>query len=513
MIPETVMHWISIRWISRRGRSLAAAVWLFAAGLALTSPAQPWPTYHTREQSVPGRITSCVIQDLNRDGLDDAFVVLGRAWWVFHGSAEGLRPATPKPRAFGPDVATFDVAPGDSPERPILVAYCDERGLVHVKRDLSAWKPGLGFGFTDPTVCRTPAPVHPAPLFYDPLGDGTLAVPCIAGADRVYQAVWRPDGTHPEFPRIRLCAPSDHRLHLTGDGLLDRIVSETQHETGHFGDLNGDGIRDAILVFTTRLVLYRSRAHREFPENPTGVFPLGPQSVGTRLFHAVVPPLLVDLDQDRALDLVDTDANGGLIRVHRGPLDQPAAARPVHRLRFQGPILDVVAMDVNGDGRLDLRVLATEQVSLLSGIHMFLTQHMPVRLLTFCQRPDRSLPVRPDAALDFRLPVAVDTGESPPRAVPVLLVDFVHDLDRDGRPDLIRHLDRRTLGIFPGGKDRGELPSSPEVRLELPGSALTRWDRVQVGDFNGDGRPDVLAAGWTVRQGQGVLATFLSEKP
>ena len=511
MIPETMMHWISMRWISGHGRSLTVAVWLFAAGLTSTSPAQTWPTYHTREQSVPDRITACVVRDLNRDGLDDAFLVLGRAWWLFHGSAEGLCPATPEPRAFGPDTVAFDVAPGDSPDRSILLALQREDGLVHVKRDLSAWKPGRGFA--DPTVRRTPAPVHPAPLFCDPLGNGTLAVPCTAWVDRGYRAVRRPDGTIPEFPSIRLHAPSDHRIHLTGDGLLDRIVSETHRETGHFGDLNGDGIRDAILVFTTRLMLYRSQAHREFPENPTGVFPLGPQSVGTRLFHAVVSPLLVDLDHDRALDLVDTDANGGLIRVHRGPLDEPAAATPVQRLRFQGPLLDVVAMDVNGDGRLDLRVLATEQVSLLSGIHMFLTQHMPVRLLTFCQRPDQSLPVRADAALDFRLPVAVDTGETPPRAVPVLLVDFVHDLDRDGRPDLIRHLDRRTLGIFPGGKDRGELPSSPEVRLELPGSALTRWDRVQVGDFNGDGRPDVLAAGWTARTGQGVLATFLSRKP
>jgi len=477
---------------------------LFGAGAA----AQGSLRFEAHDVSAPDRVTECLVRDLNGDGRDDLFLVLGRAWWILYRADpnDGFAPETESPVAFAADVLCFDVAgSAGRTERRLAVLPAGDGGtrLIPRGRDSPAEAPDrAAIGLE---------PVFHARLLHHPQGDGNvLALHRDPDGYRLADLPGEP-GRPAAGSVVRLRFARDHRIHITGDAPFDRIVSETGEPALRFGDVDGDGDRDAILSFPTRLAFYLRDANGSIGSVAAHGFALPVRSVGTRLYDAVIPPLITDLDGDHALDLVDVDANAGLVRIHAGPLTRPEAGSPHTRLRFGRPLLDAAALDVDRDGRQDLCVLTTERVSLLNGVRMFMTQTASARLLTFRQRPDGRFPARADAVRDVRLPVEVNTRETPPKAEPVPLLAFRHDLDGDQRPDLVARDGRRTLAIYRGTGADGTFAARSSARLDLSAEVPVRYRLIRVGELNGDGKPDIVVIGWASRRNRAVIRLFLSK--
>jgi hypothetical protein len=463
--------------------------------------------FTARDVSAPDRVTECLVRDLNEDGRDDLFLVLGRAWWILYraDTGDGFAPETETPVDFAPDVLCFDVAgtAGGSERRlAVLPAGGGGTRLVPLGRDLPPDAP-------DRAVIGI-EPVFHAHLLQDPQGDGELLAlhrdPDGYRLAHLREEPGRPDGGR----AVQLRFAREHHIHITGGAPFDRIVSETGEPALRFGDVDGDGDPDAILSFPTRLAFYLRDANGTLGSRAAHGFALPLRNVGTRLYNAVIPPLIVDLDGDHALDLVDVDANGGLVRIHAGPLTRPEAGTPHTRLRFGRPLLDAAALDVDRDGRRDLCVLTTERVNLLKGVRMFMTQTASARLLTFRQRPDGQFPARADAVRDVRLPVEVNTRETPPKAEPVRLLAFRYDLDGDRRPDLVVRDGRDALAIYRGTGAEGTFADRSSARLDLSAEVPVRYRLIRVGELNGDGKPDVVVIGWAARRNRAMIRLFLS---
>jgi len=219
----------------------------------------------------------------------------------------------------------------------------------------------------------------------------------------------------------------------------------------------------------------------------------------------------MDLNRDGVLDLVDADPNAGRIRIHPGPLNQAAAHRPGSIIRLSQTLLAVTLRDLDNDGLVDLRVVTTERVGLLKGVRMFLTQTLPVRAVTFLQQDEVAFPTRADHLHAFRIPLEVDASFRMPKARPVPLFLLDQDLDGDRVPDILIRSGRRALGVHPGGKNGG-VSRRPAFRIPLPeGKGLT-WTHLQAGDFNGDGRKDLVLAGGTQKKDRGRIRFYLSRK-
>ncbi|MBN2492414.1 MAG: VCBS repeat-containing protein [Planctomycetes bacterium] len=482
------------------GRAAAglAAVVLTAAAAA----AQERLHYREADFTLPEPVTECVLRDVDGDGRDDVFLVLGRRHWRLRYEQAGLVPWTEEPELFSPRAVGFDLGrlPGES---RWTLAVLHEYGRTIVESRPTGARP-------DPLPPPGPAAagdVFRTPLFHDP-GDG--------GAPVVLHSRWRgcelrritgrgADGAARFEPGERLEFAGDHRLHISGGSPFDRIETETTIPAPVLGDVDGDGRPDVALMFARRLEFFVRDADGTLAGRSAHSFPLPPRAVGTRLLSVVLPPRLVDLDGDGTLDLVDVDANAGLVRVHIGPLVREAARRPHSVLRFGRTLLDVAVVNADGDGRPDLRVIATEPVTLVRSIQMFLTQRMPVRVLTFRQDAHGRFTTAESAVVDAHLPVVVDTSQSPPKARPVPLFLLDRDLDGDGRADVVLSGDWRHLAVY-----RGAAVARLAARLDFPEGAGVRWHLVRTGDLDGDGRLDILVAGWDSLRRRSVLRAWLS---
>jgi hypothetical protein len=496
--------------LSRRRPRLGthAAAWLCL--IALTGgdagTGQQRLTYREADLTLPGRVTECVIRDLDGDGRDDVFLVLGRRHCRLSVREDGIRPWTEEPEPFPPRAVGFDLGrlPG---ERRYSLAVFTQYGVTVVD-------PGRG------SPRARPAPpdaatgdVFRTPLFHDP-GDGGAPV-VVASRNNGCQlgriASRGEDGRVRTDPGDRLEFPVDHHLHISGGHPFDRIETETTIPAPVFGDVDGDGRTDVALPLGRRLDFFLRGPDGKLAERSEHSFPLPPRDVGTRILAVTLAPRLADLDGDGILDLVDIDANAGLIRVHLGPLTREAAERPHAILRLGRMILAAEVLDADGDGRTDLRVLTTERVTLLRGIRMFLTQRMAVRVLTLGQGEDGRFAARAEGTLDAQLPVVVDTSRSPPKArlVPLFLLDC--DLDGDGRADPVLPRDyRRHLAVFRAAAPTGSPASEPASELALPRDPWAEWERLRAGDLDGDGRNDLLAVGWCSDRGCTVIRAWLS---
>ena len=70
------------------------------------------------------------------------------------------------------------------------------------------------------------------------------------------------------------------------------------------------------------------------------------------------------------------------------------------------------------------------------------------------------------------------------------------DLDNDGKPELILSREWDTLCVFAGGFDLIEEKTKPWNLDQLSG----QWNGITAGDFNGDGRMDIVATNWGSNQ-------------
>jgi hypothetical protein len=289
-------------------------------------------------------------------------------------------------------------------------------------------------------------------------------------------------------------------LGLPGYPALSKSDSATYCVGLFVGDYDGDGNPD-VLVPSGALQVYRGEGNGRFArglETVTGFLPAASASA--------------DVNGDGKLDWIGV-TNSGNVNVFLGDGTGKFGA-PIANGTVTGAITGIAVGDLNGDGKLDLVIIANSVNANFSVLLGAGNGNFPQRVDTVVTGVVSAnalalADLDQDGKLDLVLGGAVPsngavvfmkgagdgtfgtpkltTGVAAYLSTPAASADIkVADMDGDGHLDVVAAGDTMSVSIF-WGNGTGALAAPTTVAVGSYVHALA------IGDFNGDGKPDIVA--------------------
>ena len=232
-----------------------------------------------------------------------------------------------------------------------------------------------------------------------------------------------------------------------GDGTFQTAPvykAGTGPQTAAIGDLNGDGIPDVAVASNGSSTVSVLIGKGDGTFKPAVNYPAGSGATGV---------VIADFNGDGKPDLAVTDVGPGTVTILLGNGDGTFRAGKVITIEFG--VFTLAAGDFNKDGKQDLAVVSLIGVAVLLG------------------NGDGS----------FQSPVTYGTRSGMGNIV-------VADLNGDGNPDLaVANADSNTISILLGNGN-GTFKTEVDYTADNKQSVQT----LAVGDLNGDGKPDIAVA-------------------
>lgn len=405
-----------------------------------------------------------------------------------------------------PEATVFDVgAIGDAGGRQSLVYLTGSEVRAYHLAEGARPAPVTLLKLPTMTVFPEPGDLSIWPLIHDWKGTGQPWL----GVPQFGQLSLFPLGNHgpltpPESVRIyqpTMIFGGDGQHRLIRDYSLQLIYRMPQL---FVQDFNGDGRADLIAAWQDNVDIYLQDATGRFAGQPSKSLRFDIRTEREKSLRSVlISPLLVDLDRDGHADLVLTKMAGritdrrivSMVYVNRqGDLRQ----RPDVQLEHDGFGTTLLANDLDGDGKQDL-IFPLVRIGVMNIVRNLLTNRVEVSLLAHLYRDREIYRPTPDWSRHFTYQIDMSDGVMLEGAWPQIGGDF----NGDGRADLLV-VGNGEVAVYlavPG------LLFSPNAAAQFP---VKTSPHVLVRDLNGDQHADVMLWYDTEPEWRGVLKVLMN---
>jgi FG-GAP-like repeat len=419
---------------------------LLLSALAEMAWGQPFATYDLR---VNGSVITVVPADLRGNRRQDLVVISTtgtfprQARWVsvfWQQEVGGFNPHPDLVWEMDPEATVIDVGAlrGNSEGKTIVYLTGSE---VRAYQLMGEAPPTPTTLLTMPTltVFPEPADLPSLPLIHDWKGTGQpwLGIPQF-GQLLLYplgQAGPRGPGEPVKLyqPTLLIGATREHRL--ISDYALQLIYRLPQL---FVRDFDGDGRADLMAAWQDNLAVYLQHASGRFAQEPSQTLHFNVRTEQERTLRSVyVSPRIEDLDGDGRADLILTKMTGRItdrrlvtsVYLNRaGTLP----SQPDVRVEHDGFATTLLAKDLNGDGKRDL-VVPLVKIGVRNLIRNLLTNRVDVSLLVHLYRDRGIYDGAPDWTRNFPYQIDMSDGVVLQGVWPNVEGDF----DGDGKADLL----------------------------------------------------------------------------
>jgi hypothetical protein len=362
-----------------------------------------------------------------------------------------------------------------------------------------------------PTFFRVPTP-RQIPLWqwkmdYDSDGRDDLLLPMPDGYRIYFQTA---PGVYGRVATLESDLPAGATRSLEGASAVEKpetipahFVASVELPKIETTDINGDGLRDLVLIRKDTVTYFIQKSAGVFPSTKPHrvslrVQTLTPESKKDTVDWATVR--FVDINQDNLADLVVTRVGGELglwdsiktsVYLHLGTGKGNFVADK--RIVIDGVSMEPEFIDMNGDGKLDVVTSRLRTDLMKQAVSAFVLGDLAISYEVFQFDPKKDT-FLPEPVYEKVIHVAKrDMEKTGMGAVPMVFVRG--DLSGDGRPDLLT-VDPKTLEVLihPGRA----VQTNDGARISFDGTPhwrvkIDRFPKgVQVFDVNGDGLNDVI---------------------
>lgn len=256
-----------------------------------------------------------------------------------------------------------------------------------------------------------------------------------------------------------------------------------------FGDATGDRRPDLSFYREESVVVFEQKDAGRFAARDAVDLTAQKQKKRNQFVKFELPPMISDLNGDGIQDIVLPYPSKGKVNVY---YVQPGRAltTPDDSLQIGDSwTVGVFLNDLDRDGKPDLVVGIVRKFGIFGGLQAFLSGRVDLEL--HVHRMRQRYEQDPDQVLTFSVPFSFSVSRSEASIDLAFRPTFDADVNGDGLRDLLISTEADVIHVYYGRKNEG-LQAEPGGKIQLNAPSGTSYTQVAVGDFNLDGKSDLV---------------------
>lgn len=196
-----------------------------------------------------------------------------------------------------------------------------------------------------------------------------------------------------------------------------------------------------------------------------------------------------DLNADGRGDLVLCDNATGELRFFSG-IEEEQPDDHDFVIKVSGSTFQPVFTDLDSDGLIDMILPLVGEIGAFTIMRVVFSSSFDLNYLVFFNRKNPIFRIAPDDMRTIAFPLSIFTTPDGISVEGTLILSFEGDFNGDGRNDLLLRGGGRKLHVFYGLED-GTFSEKPDIQIDARFIKDAYKVKTRTEDFNGDGRADV----------------------